>query len=172
MEWIKHMTSYESILESWKDIVSDGDFAGVGLMRLLDAVEKRYRYIPGEAIRFLAERLQLPEAQIRSVIRYSDRLHEAPQPKYTIRICKGAVCGAMGPGLLLECCLKELGIQAAPGQESFLTEDGTVRVELTGCIGACSRAPAMTLNDEIIAQVAPEKIAELIQDLKTFPKEQ
>ena len=153
----------------WDAAATDGDYAEAGLMRLLTIAEEKYHYIPAAAIEFLSKKLQIPEVQIRSIIRNNDRFHETPAPDYVIRICKGAVCGLADPGSLLSVCLKELDIEPETGREQYFSADGRFQIELTGCIGACHRAPVMTVNDEIIPNLTADKVIQLLNQMKTFP---
>ena len=152
----------------WDEAAADGDYAGTGLIKLLAIAEEKYHYIPAEAIEFLSGKLQIPAGQIRSVIRNNDRFHETPAPDYVIRICKGAVCGLLDPDSLLLECLRELNIEPEKGKEQYRSADGRFQIELTGCVGACHRAPVMTINDEIVPNITSETVKECLKHLKAF----
>ena len=155
----------------WDEAAADGDYAGTGLIKLLAIAEEKYHYIPAEAIEFLSGKLQVPAGQIRSVIRNNDRFHETPASDYVIRICKGAVCGLADPDSLLLEFLRELSIEPEKGKEQYRSADGRFQIELTGCVGACHRAPVMTINDEIVPNTNSKTAKELLNRMKTFPQQ-
>ncbi|GEM_PF-6991908 len=78
----------------------------------------------------------------------------------TIQICSGGNCFFKGAGKLSDTLKKVLGI--APGQT---TEDGRIRAEMTGCLGACNEAPAVSINGKIHGNLTPERLEELLKSL-------
>jgi NADH:ubiquinone oxidoreductase subunit E len=63
--------------------------------------------------------------------------------------------------MIIENVQKVLGI--LPGGT---TPDGRFSLELTNCIGACDKAPAMLINDEVHGHLTPDKIAEILRSYK------
>jgi NADH-quinone oxidoreductase subunit E len=52
---------------------------------------------------------------------------------------------------------RELGI--APGHTS---QDGLFSLELVNCIGACDKAPAMMIDDDVFGDLTPERVTEIL----------
>lgn len=124
------------------------------LMELLDETEEKYHYIPEEMVSGIAEYLGISKSEIYGVIQNIDRFNEKPVSKYTIRVCNGQVCGHMGSDGIYD-SLKEI-VQGS---------NGLIAVEMTGCVGACSQAPVLTVNDEIRGEMTADKLNELIRSI-------
>jgi NADH:ubiquinone oxidoreductase subunit E len=81
--------------------------------------------------------------------------------KNVIRICKSLPCYLKNAEMIIGSVQKVLGISP-----SETTPDGRFSFELTNCIGACDRAPAMLVNDEVHGHLTPDKIAEILRSYK------
>ncbi len=152
-----------------EDIFKDSPPEECGLLHSLGQIEGKFSYIPEEAITYLSERTGIPAQQIRSVIIHNDRFHERPEPEYTIRVCSGQVCRSQNATWLWELCLQELGLtekeRIPADQETYLSQDGRIRAELTGCVGACGRAPVVTVNEEIFGDMDESRLKELLRKI-------
>ncbi|WP_437631134.1 NADH-ubiquinone oxidoreductase-F iron-sulfur binding region domain-containing protein [Sorangium sp. So ce854] len=84
----------------------------------------------GEALRQLAERLDMPVAAVRSAISYYSELHERPD---ALRVCRGTSCALAGA--------ERLG--------DALAASGPCRGVY--CLGFCDRSPAVLLPDNRVA---------------------
>ena len=60
--------------------------------------------------------------------------------------------------MVIESIGKELGIK--PGET---TPDKKFSFELTNCIGACDKAPAMLINNDVHGDLTPEKISQVLK---------
>jgi NADH:ubiquinone oxidoreductase subunit E len=85
-----------------------------------------------------------------------------PRGKHTIKICLGTACYVGGAPQLIE-KVKQL-IGSGPGQTN---DDWTITVEECRCVGACSQAPVVVIDDEIHGRVNPSTIAKLLRTVTT-----
>ena len=63
--------------------------------------------------------------------------------------------------MIIESVADELGIR--PGEA---TPDGRFSFELTNCIGACDKPPAMLVNGDVHVNLTPEKISRILKAYK------
>lgn len=118
-------------------------------------------YLSDEVIRELAERLDLTELDVRSVISYYSMLTTIPRGKYNVQVCTNIACMLRGGEELLHHCAKRFGI----GHKGT-TSDGLFSLEEVECIGACSWAPAIQVNYDFHENLTPEKLDEVLDDYK------
>lgn len=59
---------------------------------------------------------------------------------------------------IIETVEREIGIK--PGET---TPDGKFSFELTNCIGACDKAPAMMINHDVYGDLTPDKISRILK---------
>ena len=67
-------------------LAQENGFQSTRLLKILHAIQKRYFYIPANAIDLLAEQLHIPRTHIQSVVAFYSFFHTQPSGKYTILI--------------------------------------------------------------------------------------
>ncbi|MEJ2170167.1 MAG: NADH-quinone oxidoreductase subunit NuoE [Desulfobacterales bacterium] len=131
------------------------------LLAKLKAAQLQYGYVSREFMTQTARSLQIPLSEVYGVTTFYSFLSTRPLGKYVIRICKSIPCYLKHAEMIIDSVAHAIGI--GPGQ---CTSDGKFSFELTNCIGACDRAPAMLLNHEVHGHLTPEKIAEILSACK------
>jgi NADH-quinone oxidoreductase subunit E len=118
-------------------------------------------YLTDEAIREIAQRLELTELDVRNVISYYSMLTTKPRGKYNVQVCRNISCMLCGADDVIAHVKKRLGV----GQKGT-TDDGMFSFEEVECIGACSWAPAMQVNYDFHEKLTPEKADEILDGYK------
>ncbi|HUI84246.1 MAG TPA: NAD(P)H-dependent oxidoreductase subunit E [Candidatus Binatia bacterium] len=131
------------------------------LVPMLLYIQDELGALTDEAIHEIAQRVELPDLEVRNVISYYSMLRTHPIGKYSLQVCTNVSCLLRGADDVFEHCRKKLGI----GNRQT-TADGLFHLEEVECIGACSWAPAMMLNYEFVENLTPEKIDGLIEGIK------
>jgi len=79
-----------------------------------------------------------------------------------IRICQGTACHVQGAGEVAEAVKDELGIE-----EGETTKDRLFTLEFVNCLGCCSLAPVMVVNEVgVHAKMGAEKARRIIRKLR------
>ena len=131
------------------------------LVPMLLYIQDEIGALTDEAIREIAQRVELSELEVRNVVSYYSMLRTHAVGKYNLQVCTNVSCLLRGADNIFEHCKKKLGV----GNKQD-TPDGLFHLEEVECIGACSWAPAMMLNYEFVENLTPEKIDELIDGIK------
>ncbi len=131
------------------------------LVPMLLYIQDEVGAITDEAIREMAQRVELSDLEVRNVVSYYSMMRIHPIGKYNFQICTNVSCLLRGAEEIFDHCKKKLGI----GHKES-TPDGLFHLEEVECIGACSWAPAMMLNYEFVENLTPAKIDELIEGIK------
>lgn len=132
------------------------------LIAILQCAQENYRYLPKEVFPYLAEKLGISEAKIYGVATFYENFSLEQKGKYVIKVCDGTACHVRHSVPILEALRKELGLS----EEKKTTDDLMFTVETVACLGACSSAPAITLNNEIYPTMTPETAVALVKSLK------
>ena len=122
------------------------------LIAVLQEAQEHYRYLPKEIFPYLAEKLNVSEAKIFGVATFYENFSLEQKGKYVIKVCDGTACHVRHSIPILEALRKELGLS----EEKKTTDDLMFTVETVSCLGACSSAPAVMVNDEIYPTMTPE----------------
>lgn len=132
------------------------------IISILQDVQKHYRYLPGDVLTYVAEKLGISEAKVYSVATFYDNFSLDPKGKYLIKVCDGTACHVRKSGPILAALRKELGLS----EEKHTTDDMEFTVDIVSCLGACGLAPVLTVNDKVYPAMTPEKTAALLKELK------
>lgn len=132
------------------------------LIAILQRAQEIYRYLPREIFPYLAKKLDIPEARIYGVATFYENFSLERKGKYVLKVCDGTACHVRKSIPILEALRKELGLSEA----KKTTDDLMFTVETVSCLGACSSAPAVMVNDEIYPTMTPDSAVALVKELK------
>ncbi len=132
------------------------------LIAILQRAQEVYRYLPQEIFPYLSTALGIPEARIYGVATFYENFSLEKKGKYIIKVCDGTACHVRKSTAILEAMRKELGLS----EKKKTTDDFMFTLETVSCLGACSSAPAVMVNDEIYPTMTPESSVELVKSLK------
>ncbi len=132
------------------------------LIAILQRAQEHYRYLPREIFPYLADKLDIPEARIYGVATFYENFSLEQKGKYVVKVCDGTACHVRKSIPILEALRKELGLS----ESKKTTDDLLFTVETVSCLGACSSAPAVMVNDEIYPTMTPESAVALIKEIK------
>jgi NADH-quinone oxidoreductase subunit E len=126
------------------------------------ALQRHFGYLSDEALKAGAGLLGLTTLELEELATFYDFIYREPVGKFVIHVCDGVVCWMFHEGSVFDYLCQKLGVCA--GQ---MTADGLFTVLPTACIGFCDHAPAMLINGVPYGPLTPEKIDEIIHQLKT-----
>ena len=126
---------------------------GTKIIPIMQAVQEQYRYLPKEALTYIAKKTGLSEAKLYGVATFYSQFKLKPAGKYVISVCLGTACYVKGSQKVLDRLSEEL--HTPVGKTS---PDGLFTLNATRCLGACGLAPVMTINDEVYGRLVPDDI--------------
>ena len=130
----------------------------------LHLVQDALRCVPREAIREIANLLDLAPAEVYDTMTFYGFFREEDRKLGNTRlwVCRSLACNLRGADDLLVHFCEKLGVP--PGGT---TADGKITLEFAECIGACEGAPCVLVNDEHRLDITPEKAEQLISEIRT-----
>ncbi len=131
------------------------------LLPILIDVNRKFGFISPEAMMEIAEFLDIPVAEIHGVMSFYHFLGTEKKGKYVIRLCKTISCEMAGKERIVRILEKELGIKFGE-----TTKDEMFSLEFTNCIGMCGESPAMLVNEKVYTHLTPEKVIDIIDELR------
>lgn len=132
------------------------------VIAIMQDIQKEYHYLPEETLTYISKKLKLSEAKIYGVATFYENFSLDPKGKYVIKVCDGTACHVRNSVPILEEFRKQLGVTA----KKKTTEDGIFTVETVSCLGACGLAPVCTVNDVVHPAMTPDKVKEIIDEIK------
>ena len=135
------------------------------LIPLLQSAQDSYGYVPEKAIHYIGEVVNIPAAEIYGVITFYSQFRLKPLGKHVVRICEGTACHVNGAKNVLKVLQNELGI--AVGET---TEDGLFTLQSVACLGCCSLAPVIMIDDDTHGNLTADKTKKVIKKYRQSSK--
>jgi len=132
------------------------------LIAIMQDVQKEYRYLPQDALDYLADQLAISVAKVYGVATFYENFSLEAKGKYVIRVCDGTACHVRKSQGILKTLQEELSLT----DKTATTPDMLFTVETVACLGACGLAPVCTVNDDVYPAMTPESTRDLIRRLK------
>ena len=135
------------------------------LIPMLLYAQDEIGYVSEPAIQEIAQRLDLFDLEVRSVLSYYSMLRTKPAGKYNVQVCTNISCMLRGGYEILDHCKAKLGI----GHKQ-VTPDGQFSLEEVECIGACCWAPAVQVNYDFHDDLTPAKMDAVLDTYRAREK--
>jgi NADH-quinone oxidoreductase subunit E len=129
----------------------------------LHIVQDELRCVPLDAIREIADMLDLSPAEVNDTMTFYGFFRDEHNKlgKRRLWVCRSLACMLRGgEDLLTNLCGK---LHVRPGETS---QDGKITLEFAECIGACEGAPAVLIDDEARLNVTPDKVDALLNEMR------
>ncbi|MEW5984088.1 MAG: NAD(P)H-dependent oxidoreductase subunit E [Acidobacteriota bacterium] len=134
------------------------------VLPILQAIQARYRYLPEAALRRVCTESDIRPAQLAGVASFYGQFRFTPAGEHIVRVCEGTAChvsGAVEVRTELQRCLN-----IADGCDTDPT--GTFTVERVVCIGSCSLAPVITIDDQIYGHLSALSVAAVLESFSAL----
>lgn len=129
------------------------------LIQSLHRAQSIFTYLPESVQLFVADKLKLHLSEVYGVISFYSYFTDQPVGKYRISVCTGTACFVKGAGKILEEFQRHLGIEEGQTSDDLRFSLGGLR-----CVGACSLAPVVMVNDKVYGNVTTKMVPDIIDD--------
>ncbi len=127
------------------------------LIQALQLVQEELGYIPAEAEAEIADTLGLSVGRVHGVVTFYHLFRTRPAGRHTIRLCLGTACHVLGADRILAAIQEQLGIDVGD-----TTDDGLFTLDVVRCLGTCSLAPVMMIDENVYGRLTPERILDVL----------
>jgi len=145
----------------WKfilNVMKKHGFSSDALIETLHSVQEYFGYIDDSAIQFVSEALKIPYSRAYAVSTFYHYFTLKPKGEHTCVVCTGTACYIKGANKLLEHLKEKYNLS-----EGDTSEDGKLSLLTARCVGACSLAPVVVFDNEIIGYMDIEKLYKIIK---------
>jgi len=130
------------------------------LITVLEEIQARYSYLPAKHLQYASRELGFPLAQVYGISTFYNVFKLTAPGRYQVRVCKGTACHVNRSSAMLDHLSEKLGIK-----EDETTADGLFTLQTVACMGACSLAPVMVINDQTYGRMTPDLSWEILSEL-------
>lgn len=128
------------------------------LIQALQLVQEELGYVPEDLQERIADTLGVSIGQVHGVVTFYHLFRTSPAGRHTIRLCLGTACHVLGADKIMATLEDHLSIPVGG-----TTEDGLFTLGIVRCLGTCSLAPVMMINDDVYGRLTPERVLDVLQ---------
>ncbi|HPU01920.1 MAG TPA: NADH-quinone oxidoreductase subunit NuoE [Bacillota bacterium] len=123
------------------------------LIPILLQVQEALGYLPGLAMEQIAAALKMPAVEVYGLATFYNQFRLHPPGKHQVKVCMGTACYMVGGRIALECFERRLGIK-----EGETTPDREFSLERVACVGCCTMAPVVVVDEHVEGKVTPTRV--------------
>ncbi len=121
---------------------------------LLQAIQGEYGYLPRDAMDLVVRHTDITASQLFGVATFYSQFRMRPVGRNLVKVCHGTACHVRGADRL-DTSLRH--ILAIEEEEEDTSANGSYTVESVACVGCCSIAPALVINNDIVGNLSGAK---------------
>ena len=123
------------------------------LIMILQAIQRRYNYLPQPALTYLSAKIGIPFSKIYGVATFYSTFSLQPRGRNIISICLGTACHVRGGERVHEKITEVLNIG-----DGETTSDNRFTLESVRCIGCCSLGPVVKINEDVHGRITGDAV--------------
>ena len=153
------MSDFVAEVHQLRERYPEGRSAVMGALRL--AQERHGGWLPPDALREVADAMDLTSAQVEAVATFYDMYNLEPVGRHIVEVCTNLSCALVGAKQVVDAFEEQLGIP--PGETS---DDGEVTFRLIECAGGCGYAPVVVVDSRYREPTRPEDVPAIVEELR------
>ena len=144
-------------------IVAEKGTTKAAIIPILQAIQREFNYLPEEALRRVSETTLIKPAEILGVASFYSQFRLAPVGDHIIRVCVGTACHVKGATQVYDAMRREFKLK--DGQHTDLS--GKYSIEKVSCLGCCTLAPVVQIDQITYGHVTSDKASKIIKDFES-----
>ena len=129
------------------------------LVMVLQDVSAEHNYLPEEALRYVAEKFDIPLSKVYSVATFYTAFHLEPRGRHIVSQCLGTACHVRGAVRIKDKISNLLAVKAGE-----TTEDMRYTFESVRCLGCCGLGPVMKVDEDVYSNVETSQIEGILEE--------
>ena len=128
---------------------------------ILHALQAAFGFIPDEAVRMVADALNLSRAEVHGIVSFYHDFRREPVGRHVLKLCRAEACQSRGADELADRAKARLRVDwgdTAP--------NGTVTLEPVFCLGLCACAPAAMLDGRVVGRLDHARLDALLDETR------
>jgi NADH-quinone oxidoreductase subunit E len=128
------------------------------LIQVLLEIQSEHHWLPKEALRRVAERLDVPMTRIQHIATFYKAFSLVPKGRHELHVCMGTACHVRGAGRVLDKVQEVTGI--GPGETDLELK---FSLETVNCLGCCALGPVVDVDGKIHGKVSSAAVTKLLK---------
>ena len=143
----------EQILVCVDEVLSNNSKNRENLIPILQKVQAKLGYLPALAMEKIAEDTKVPAADVYGLATFYNQFRLNPPGKHQVKVCLGTACYMVGGDITLESFERRMEIK-----EGETSPDRLYSLERVACVGCCTMAPVVVVDDQVEGKVTPTRV--------------
>ena len=143
-----------TIVEKYKGVKGN-------VILILQEIQEKYQFLPEDILEETSNAVKVPLSEFYGVATFYSQFKFNKPGKYQIKVCHGTACHICDARMVSETIVDELSIEA--GETS---EDGKFSLDEVACLGCCSLAPVIMINDKVFGDLDAKKLRKVLKEYK------
>ncbi len=127
---------------------------------ILQELQSHYRYLPEPALERVCQLTEIDAATLAGVSTFYGQFRPRPRGRHHLRVCNGTAWHTRGAEIVHEVLADHLGL--GPGEDTDAEQQFTL--EKVFCVGCCTLAPVVQIDDRTHGQITREGAPKLVED--------
>ncbi len=130
------------------------------LIPILQQVQEKLGYLPTAAMQKIARAVEVPAVEVYGLATFYNQFRLNPPGDHQVKICMGTACYMAGGRIALDSFERRLKIE-----ENETTADRKFSLERVACVGCCTLAPVVVINQRVEGKVTPTRVDGILLEL-------
>ena len=127
---------------------------------ILQAIQEEFNYLPEEAMQRVCEKTEISAAKIFGISTFYSQFRHKAVGKHIIKVCVGTACHVKGAMRVYDAFKRELNLK----DDEDTDADGLFTVDKVACLGCCTIAPVVQIDNTTFGHVEPGKVSEILNE--------
>lgn len=154
MSEVAHLDTDQLLLKTLEEYPREP----ASLISVLQDLQEECRYLPREMLERVAEALGTSRSRAYHVATFFKAFSLVPRGQHTVSVCRGTACHVKGAEKIDNIIKSELEVE-----EGQTTKDGVFTVQSVRCLGCCSLAPVLMIDQEVYGDLRPNNITKILK---------
>ena len=150
-----------TLAEQIQEIAAGYPQSRSAVLPALRLAQEQYGWLSPEALREVADALDLTPAYCQAVASFYDMFHMKPVGRHLVEVCTNISCALVGAQQVLEAFESELGVKTGE-----TTEDGDVTLRALECAGGCGWGTVVAIDHRYREPVQPGDVPTIVSELR------
>jgi NADH-quinone oxidoreductase subunit E len=155
------MNLSEKTLQYVDRLIPRYPFKRSAMLMILHAIQEDQGFISKEAMEWTAQKLEVTPIQVYEVVTFYPMFRQAPIGRRHVKVCRTLSCALRGAYKVCDTLQENLSCELG-----HTSADGNFTVEFVECVAACGSAPVVMVDDQLHANITPEKAPDFAAKLK------
>jgi len=152
--------------EQLNEVVQKANVERGSAIPILQEVQATFGYVSKAMIEQISAETGIPASELYGITTFYSQFYMEPRGEHVIKVCHGTACHLAGADRVTA------AVEMASGaKEGATSADGKFSHERVACLGCCSLAPVVMVDDEVHANVRADKVSALLRKYKQPAKD-